>query len=1469
MDRRLLIALLTTLALCTGPLVLAAPPASAANVEQDHLVSDTPSSATPNILNGMTESLAKVGSQIVAGGSFTSVAPAGSTSGVTRNHVVAFDASTGSLNQEFKPDVNGRVMAVEPGPTPHTVYIGGNFTQVDGVAIEGIALLDTTDGQLVPGFNPPSIKWGYVRSVRLAGGRLFIAGNFDRVGGSAHMGLATLDPETGSLDPYMDLQLAGHHNYEGGAGQAKAGVGAVAMDVSTDTDRMVVIGNFTSVSGAARDQIAVISLGASSASVVQSWATDAYTARCFDWAFDTYMRAVNFSPDGSYFVVAATGGSGINDDGTNSSCDTAARYETSANGSDLRPTWINYTGQDTLTAVAVTGAAVYVGGHERWMNNSKGHDNASEGAVPRPGLAALNPRTGMPYTWNPGRNPRGIGTHALLSTPDGLYAGYDTNFIGNRQYRRERVAKFPLAGGESVKVPAGNSLPAEVYLAEPTDGDVQVNKSKKSTSMMSDAGPRSTKSQVLYRVNSGGPAISSTDDGPDWVADRAPGDPGSRYCGQPKSIERARAKLAVSTDVSRSTPTSVFDTRRAGGNGKSGKIRCSFKVPSGAHVQIRVYFAGQGKKVSEPGDSVLDVTVDGKQALAEYDVSADVGGGTGTMKSFDVTSTGEVQLAVAGLKGGPFLNGIEIVGLADSAQATDSSILARSFDGTAVGETKLLDTGMDWSEVRGAFIVGEHVFYGSTDGYLHERSFDGQTFGDDTKIDPYDDPKWSNVSTGSGQTYRGAKPDLYAQFGSVTGMFYLDGRIYYSMRGDKNLYWRWFEPSSGIIGSDTFTISGGDFSDIAGMFYADGHIYYADSDTDDLVRMGFDGTDLDSPSATVVSGPTKDGNDWGAGAIFVGSPAQAPNEAPNADFDASCEANICDFDASKSSDSDGSIVSYEWSFGDSSSASGKTQTHAYSAAGDYDVSLTVTDSDGATDTVTHQVSPGDAPASAISFVGAAHSGDGAAKSKSVVIPGQTKAGDAVLLFLTQHTSDDWSDIGDGWRKVGSITNHTIMSTLWVKEASSADAGMPVTIHSDKYTKSDLSVSVYSGVDVSQVAAASSGDSRTTDHVTPTLEMSQGDLAVSYWADKSSSTTEWTAPKAVTVRDSDVGTGAGRFSQVLADSGTAVGSGNYGGLTATTDAPSGKAVMWTVSLSPGSAPGNQDPEAAFTASCDQGVCSFDGSGSSDSDGSVESYRWDFGDGSNGTGKTVSHIYTNSDQATVELVVSDNDGATDTVTHEISPGAPAGISVRRVAGDHSGTGASKSKHVTVPENIQPGDTMVLFFTRASSNTWSSPDGDWSEAGSVTNGSIESSVWVKDAEAGDPGGTIRLSTDQYTKGVLVLAVYAGVDTDAVRAAHSADSWTSSHTTPTVPIAAGDVAISFWSDKSSSTTEWSAPKGVTTWATAVGTGAGRYSFLVADSGSGASSSGTYGGLTAITDARSGKAAMWTVVLPLKSVDE
>jgi len=92
---------------------------------------------------------------------------------------------------------------------------------------------------------------------------------------------------------------------------------------------------------------------------------------------------------------------------------------------------------------------------------------------------------------------------------------------------------------------------------------------------------------------------------------------------------------------------------------------------------------------------------------------------------------------------------------------------------------------------------------------------------------------------------------------------------------------------------------------------------------------------------------------------------KAAKKPPVAKFTYSPELPLVDekitFDASSSNDTDGFITKYEWDFGDGRNATGEVVTHAYSEAGGYTVTLTVTDDDGAKNSTTKTVAVSEEP----------------------------------------------------------------------------------------------------------------------------------------------------------------------------------------------------------------------------------------------------------------------------------------------------------------------------------------------------------------------------------------------------------------------------------------------------------------------------------------------------------------------------
>jgi PKD repeat protein len=98
--------------------------------------------------------------------------------------------------------------------------------------------------------------------------------------------------------------------------------------------------------------------------------------------------------------------------------------------------------------------------------------------------------------------------------------------------------------------------------------------------------------------------------------------------------------------------------------------------------------------------------------------------------------------------------------------------------------------------------------------------------------------------------------------------------------------------------------------------------------------------------------------------------------------------------------------------------------------------------------------------------------------------------------------------------------------------------------------------------------------------------------------------------------------------------------------------------------------NASPVASFTYRCTWLTCIFDASASSDPDGNITSYGWNFGDGTAGEGASASRTYAAPGPYAVTLSVTDNLGATSTRTKTITA-VPQPMHV----GDLDGTSAPR--------------------------------------------------------------------------------------------------------------------------------------------------------------------------------------------------
>jgi PKD repeat protein len=176
----------------------------------------------------------------------------------------------------------------------------------------------------------------------------------------------------------------------------------------------------------------------------------------------------------------------------------------------------------------------------------------------------------------------------------------------------------------------------------------------------------------------------------------------------------------------------------------------------------------------------------------------------------------------------------------------------------------------------------------------------------------------------------------------------------------------------------------------------------------------------------------------------------------------------------------------------------------------------------------------------------------------------------------------------------------------------------------------------------------------------------------------------------------------------------------------------------------SGPSNSAPRAAFSPSCTQFDCTFT-DGSSDSDGSIVSYSWNFGDNSPAvTTKDARHTFANAGTYTVTLTVTDNKGATDkasiNVTLDTPPNANFAFSCTNLACSFTDTSSDNDVGSSITAyNWTFGDQSAAVTTKNATHTFAAA-GTYSIALTVTDnlgltGNVTRQVTVTAAPPGAP--------------------------------------------------------------------------------------------------------------------------------------
>ncbi len=371
-----------------------------------------------------------------------------------------------------------------------------------------------------------------------------------------------------------------------------------------------------------------------------------------------------------------------------------------------------------------------------------------------------------------------------------------------------------------------------------------------------------------------------------------------------------------------------------------------------------------------------------------------------------------------------------------------------------------------------------------------------------------------------------------------------------------------------------------------------------------------------------------------------------------------------------SSDSDGSVTAWSWDFGDGNSSSEQNPVHTYAAEGTYTVALTVTDDLGATDTSSQAVTvvaPNVAPTADFSFT---------ANLLDVDFTDASSDSDGNV--------DAWSwDFGDGNSSTAQNPSHSYAA------AGTYTVSLTVTDDEGATDSSTQSVTVTDG-------------SVTTGGFTETgLAPARGEN-LSFTID---------VPAGATLLEVDTSGGTGNADLVINFGSTPTrfdndciqqGAGNTHNCTITDPAEGtwfiivrGAAASSGVQLDAywtAEAAGNIAPTAGFSVATSELEATFTDS-SSDSDGSIASYSWDFGDGNSSTQANPVHTYAAAGTYSVSLTVTDNEGASDTETQSVTVSQSGGNS-----GGFTETGLSpaRGENLSYTIDVPAGATSLVIDT-----------------------------------------------------------------------------------------------------------------------------------------------------------------------------
>ncbi len=412
--------------------------------------------------------------------------------------------------------------------------------------------------------------------------------------------------------------------------------------------------------------------------------------------------------------------------------------------------------------------------------------------------------------------------------------------------------------------------------------------------------------------------------------------------------------------------------------------------------------------------------------------------------------------------------------------------------------------------------------------------------------------------------------------------------------------------------------------------------------------------DVANLALSLLELPPVPGSTINANQSLVVSPSTDPRTPPVAAFSFAVDGSdplTVTFDGTSSSDADGSVASWQWSFGDGTTGVGSTAQHAYSQSGTYDVTLTITDDDGLSDSSTRTLT-----------VQAAGQGPITMAFQDNMAPTVSYQGTRDTKLMSDAPSSTFGSSSlleiDGTPEYRALVAWDLSAIPASATVLGGEVVFEVTnISEDRYALFSMNRS-WSESEANW-QQATSGDSWTNAGLTSLQDRSNVELA---GATPSSLGAVSMALNAAGIEQVQawIDNPASNHGFVLEASGEAYDGMDVASSEASSPNDRPRLVV-TYTLESGQSP-NQEPTAIINAGAVTGEAPFttslDGTGSFDPDGSIISWSWDFGDGTTDAGSQASHTWDSPGSYSVRLTVVDNLGASATAIETITVlGPPA--------------------------------------------------------------------------------------------------------------------------------------------------------------------------------------------------------------------